>query len=94
MSKNVIIQVTKSSKNEMGRVCGMHGAEEICLLDFDGETEGTSPCVITKGRCGGNIKMGVNNLDRRAGIALICKKIQANGRGGATVNTGTKLYTL
>jgi len=37
MSMNVIIQVAKFSKNEMGRVCGMYGAE-MCLLDFYGDT--------------------------------------------------------
>jgi hypothetical protein len=47
MSMNVIIQVAKSSKTEMGRVCGMYGAEEMCLLDFYGETRGKESTCIT-----------------------------------------------
>jgi len=27
-------------KNEMGWVCGMYGAKEMCLLDFYGDTRG------------------------------------------------------
>jgi len=40
-----------------------------------GTPEGKSPRVITRGRCVGHIKMGVNKWDRRACIALIWKKI-------------------
>ena len=44
---NVIIQVAKSSKNVMGRVCGVYEAEEMCLLDFYGETRGKEPTCNT-----------------------------------------------
>ena len=40
MSKNVIIQVAESSKNEMGRVWGLYGTEEMSMQDFYGETRG------------------------------------------------------
>ena len=47
MPMNVIIQVAKFSKNEMGMVYGMYGAEKMCLLDFYGETRGNESTCNT-----------------------------------------------
>jgi hypothetical protein len=47
-------------KNEMGRVCGMYGGEEMCMQGFGGETRGKRPLVRPSRRCAGNIKMCLN----------------------------------